>query len=221
MDLRFKIAENYHFAQGSHQSAIAEAHHENREMRQNFLRDFYKESTIKKMGFQLMKNVDTGNLMKRFASQLPLEVSSGAMGSQRDAKNSQDLKYGFQDYTFKALNRSTLEEKPSRYLHIPQREVKIRDAIGANDLKVQPPDLEVKNLSPYRENYFQILSEEPKPFNLKRGLFTNFVDEKLPFDRERKSYDPDKEYSLHGRRSSSKDLTSIYYRAHTISKDRT
>lgn len=99
--------------------------------------------------------------------------------------------------------------------------MQIRDAIGSNDLRVQPPDLEVKNLSPYRENYFQILSEEPKPFNLKRGLFTNFVDEKLPFDRERKSYDPDKEYSLHGRRSSSKDLTSIYYRAHTISKDRT
>ena len=57
-----------------------EAHNENREMRQNFLRDFYKESTIKKMGFQLMKNVDTGNLMKRFASQLPLEVSSRAVG---------------------------------------------------------------------------------------------------------------------------------------------
>lgn len=52
-----------------------DAHHENREMRQNFLRDFYKESNIKKMGFQLMKNVDTGNLMKRFASQFPLEVS--------------------------------------------------------------------------------------------------------------------------------------------------
>lgn len=114
-----------------------------------------------------------------------------------------------------------MEEKPSRYLHIPQREVKIRDAIGTNDLRVQPPDLELKILSPYRENYFQILSEEPKPFHLKRGLFTNFVDEKLPFERERKSYDPDKEYSLHGRRSSSKDLSSIYFRAHTISKDRT
>jgi hypothetical protein len=137
-----------------HQSAILDAHHENREMRQHFLRDFYKESTIKKMGFQLMKNADTGNLMKRFGSQLPLQVPPGAVGSQRDAENSQDLKYGFQDYTFKALNRSTLEERPSRYLHIPQREVHIRDAIGANDLRVQPPDLEVKNLSPYRENYF-------------------------------------------------------------------
>ena len=90
-------------------------------MRQNFLRDFYKESTIKKMGFQLMKKLDTGNLMKRFASQLPLEVSSRAKSSQRDAINSQNLKYGIQDYTFKALNRSTLEEKPSQYLHIPQR----------------------------------------------------------------------------------------------------
>lgn len=65
-----------------------DAHHENREMRQNFLRDFYKESNIKKMGFQLMKNVDTGNLMKRFASQFPLEVSYGGLGSQREAKNS-------------------------------------------------------------------------------------------------------------------------------------
>jgi hypothetical protein len=97
-----------------HQSAIAEAQNENREMLQKFLRDFYKESIIKKMGFHLMKNVDTCNLMNRFASQIPLEVSFRAMGSQRDAKNSQDLKYGFQDYTFKVLNRFTLEEKPSR-----------------------------------------------------------------------------------------------------------
>jgi hypothetical protein len=91
--------------------------------------------------------------------------------------------------------------------------VRIRDAISGSELKVKPPDIEIKNLSPYRENYFKMLGEEIKPFNLKKGHFTSLVDEKLPFARERGSYDPDKEFTLHGRRSSSKDLTSIYYRA--------
>ena len=135
--------------------------------------------------------------------------------------NSQDLKYGLQEIKFQDLNRSTIEESPTRFLHIPQKEVSIRSAISGRDLTVKPPDIEIKNLSPYRENYFKILSEEGKAFNLKKGLFTSLVDEKLPFERERSSYDPEKEYSLHGKRSSSKDLTSIYYRAQTISKDRT
>lgn len=71
-------------------------------------------------------------------------------------KNSQDLKYGLQDYKFQDLNRSTIDEEP-RYLHIPQKEVSIRNAISGRDLKVKPPDIEIKNLSPYRENYFKML----------------------------------------------------------------
>jgi hypothetical protein len=39
----------------------------------------------------------------------------------------------------------------SKYLHIPQREVIIRDAISGQTSLVKPPDIEVKNYSPYRE----------------------------------------------------------------------
>lgn len=76
---------------------------------------------------------------------------------------------------------------------------------------MKPPDIKIKNLSPYRENYFQLLGSEVKPFNLKKGLFTSLVDKKLPFKRERGSYDPEKEYSLHGRKSS-REISSIYHR---------
>lgn len=42
-----------------------DAHHTNAELRQKFLKDFYNEKTVKKLGFQLMKNTDVTSLLPK------------------------------------------------------------------------------------------------------------------------------------------------------------
>lgn len=47
---------------------MREAHEVNAQIRQKFMRDFYNEKTVKKMGFLLMKNTDTDQLINKFSS---------------------------------------------------------------------------------------------------------------------------------------------------------
>ena len=65
--------------------AILTAHRENQELRQKFLKDFYQEKTVKKMGFQLMKNTDAHRL----------KIKKYGINTEREVQNSQDLKYSF------------------------------------------------------------------------------------------------------------------------------
>jgi hypothetical protein len=96
---------------------------------------------------------------------------------------------------------------------------------------VKPPDIEIRNTSPYRDkyvffiasdnlfSYFKMLSKDGTSFHLKKGRFTEFIDGRLPMDRERKHYSKEKDIDPSIRMSVSKDNlnSSIYLRAQTIS----
>jgi hypothetical protein len=67
-----------------------------------------------------------------------------------------------------------------------------------------------------------MLSNDANSFHLKKGRFTEFIDGRLPMDRERKYYNKEKDSDPTIRMSASKDNmdSSIYLRAHTISQAR-
>jgi len=54
-------------AKQQYTNALQQAHQANTELRHKFLKDFQQEKGIKKMGFLLLKNTDTENMIKRFA----------------------------------------------------------------------------------------------------------------------------------------------------------
>lgn len=65
-----------------------------------------------------------------------------------------------------------------------------------------------------------MLSNDANSFHLKKGRFTEFIDGRLPMERERKYYNKEKDSDPTIRMSASKDNmnSSIYLRAHTISQ---
>jgi len=67
-----------------------------------------------------------------------------------------------------------------------------------------------------------MLSKDGNSFHLKKGRFTEFIDGRLPMDRERKYYSKEKDSDPTIRLSASKDNlnSSIYLRAHSISEAR-
>ena len=67
-----------------------------------------------------------------------------------------------------------------------------------------------------------MLSNDGNSFHLKKGRFTEFIDGRLPMDRERKYYSKEKDQDPTIRMSESKDNlnSSIYLRALTISQAR-
>ena len=133
--------------------------------------------------------MDTETLMKRFAQNDP-------HSSAKIVETSQALKYQFQDFKFH-------DPSLSSFINVPQKEVVIRDAISGKSTVVKPPDIEIRNNSPYREkysfyniifySYFKMLSNDGNSFHLKKGRFTDFIDGKLPMDRERKYYNKEKD----------------------------
>ena len=67
----------------------------------------------------------------------------------------------------------------------------------------------------YFFSYFKMLSNDGNSFHLKKGRFTEFIDGRLPMDRERKFYCKEKDIDPTIRMSASKDNlnSSIYLRA--------
>jgi hypothetical protein len=84
--------------------------------------------------------------MKRFVYQ-----GNNIESKKPQVESSQGLKYQFQDFKFEDTNHKDTTTASYNYLHIPQREVAIRDAISGQTSLVKPPDIEIKNYSPYRE----------------------------------------------------------------------
>ena len=74
-------------------SAFQETLQTNVELNKKFLRDFYNEKSIKKLGFHLMKNTDVEQLMKRFAASRKL--NSIDTKGKPEVETSQGLKFGF------------------------------------------------------------------------------------------------------------------------------
>ena len=65
-----------------------------------------------------------------------------------------------------------------------------------------------------------MLNQDASSFHLKKGHFTELLDGRLPMERERNSYNKEKDQNSSIRNSLSKDLrdSSIYIRAQSISQ---
>jgi hypothetical protein len=73
--------------------AFKEAQQTNAELNKKFLQDFYNEKSIKKMGFQLLKNTDVDQLVKRFAATRKLQSIDNT--PVPEVETSHGLKFGF------------------------------------------------------------------------------------------------------------------------------
>lgn len=122
------------------------------------------------------KNQQPGNgsQTERALPGAALDVNGDARGGRKDERvqASVDLKASFNDLK---LEENTKVDK-SHFLRLPQLPVRQYDCIRDKDVVIQPPDLEIEGYSKFRDKYFSILENQPKPFNKKLGLFTLFSD---------------------------------------------
>ncbi|CDW90040.1 UNKNOWN [Stylonychia lemnae] len=144
---------------------IQKAIKENEELKKKYIKDFKLENSMKKVGYKLLKNTDveTMNVLMSTYKQI------GAPRSNRVAINSHDLKYSFQDYELKDTQNYT------RIIKIPQREHEVQDTLNGQLKIYKPPDIVVEQPSQYRENYFQLLANQTKPFNKRKCDITKEI----------------------------------------------
>lgn len=99
------------------------------------------------------------------------EVRGGGRKDER-VLASVDLKASFNDLKLEEQERVD----KSHFLKLPQLPVKQYDCIRDREVTIQPPDIEIEGYSKFRDKYFSIMDNQPKPFNKKLGLFTLFSD---------------------------------------------
>jgi len=82
----------------------------------------------------------------------------------------------FQEFSIKD------SESNSPVIKIPQKEAVLYDCVKNTEKTVKPPDIIIGQYSPYKDHY-QKLSNVPKAFHKKQGLFGYFIDKS---DRQKK-----------------------------------
>jgi hypothetical protein len=97
-------------------------------------------------------------------------------------RNPQELKYVFNSIMIDESDQSGVHKES---MLIPQKEIFIHNTLDWTNKTIKPPDLEIKQRDSYRESYFKILGSDVKSFNLKKGDFTQLVDERIPLERDR------------------------------------
>eukprot|EP00347_Sterkiella_histriomuscorum_P009447 403341183 len=166
-----------------------------------FDKDFRKENVLKNIDRMLLRNLD-----KQAISNMDQVQSLHANGSQtqralpgvgldlKSAKNkdaqdkiqiSVDLKQSFNDFQLEENQKADKQN----FLKLPQIPIRQYDCIRDKEVVIQPPDLEIESYSKFRDKYYSIMNNQPKPFNKKLGLFTLFSDKTVGEKIMNKIYD--------------------------------